>query len=239
MNRGRRNFIMAKGNMPMAITTNRSSPIRTTVQTITMGQHFNIVATTGAVGLVQVQSINLLRGLTPGSMRLSLVASVTQTAQLCLTLRDTWRQKLNLHQSHKKLIDPSQATKHVPENLGGSAFHEATIRHSCSHVDTPNMSSETEIVHICRKSQNECAVITMIDARSQKALWDSGAGRCIISYGCYNSLHPKYRTELFQSSVKIKAANGMFIANKGECDIILKINNERFTFPFLCLDQLS
>ena len=45
--------------------------------------------------------------------------------------------------------------------------------------------------------------------------------------------------ELFPSSVRIRATNGTFIANKGECDITLKINNERFTFPFLCLDQLS
>ena len=82
-------------------------------------------------------------------------------------------------------------------------------------------------------------LITMIGARSQKALWDSGAGRCIISYDCYNNLHPKYKTELFPSSVRIKAANGTFIANKGECDITLKINNERLTFPFLCSDQLS
>ena len=33
--------------------------------------------------------------------------------------------------------------------------------------------------------------------------------------------------------------NGTFIANKEECDITLKINNEKFTFPFLCLNQLS
>ena len=33
--------------------------------------------------------------------------------------------------------------------------------------------------------------------------------------------------------------NGTFISNKGECDITLKINNERFTFPFLCSDQVS
>ena len=78
----------------------------------------------------------------------------------------------------------------------------------------------------------------MICARRQKALWDPGAGRCIISYDCYNSLHLKYKTELFPSSVRIRAMNGTFIANKGECDITLKINNERFTFPFLCLNQL-
>ena len=57
--------------------------------------------------------------------------------------------------------------------------------------------------------------------------------------GCFNSLHPKYKTELFPSSVRIKATNGTFIANKGKCDITLKINNERFTFPFLCSDQFS
>ena len=79
----------------------------------------------------------------------------------------------------------------------------------------------------------------MIDNRSQRALWDSGTGRCIISYDCYNSLHPKYRTELFPSGVRNRAMNRTFIANKGECDITLKINNERFTLPFLCLDQLS
>ena len=31
----------------------------------------------------------------------------------------------------------------------------------------------------------------------------------------------------------------MFISNRGECDVTFKINKERFTFPFLCLDQLS
>ena len=123
--------------------------------------------------------------------------------------------------------------------MRGSAFNEENIRQSSSHVNTSNIGSETEIVHIGRKSQNECAVIIMIGARSQKALWDSGTGRCVIFYDCYNSLHPKYKTELFPNSVRIKAANGTFIVNNGECDITLKINNERFTFPFLCLDQLS
>ena len=67
----------------------------------------------------------------------------------------------------------------------------------------------------------------------------TSAGKCIISYDCYNSLHPKYKTELFPSSARIRATNGNFIAKKGECDITLKINNERFIFPFLCSDQLS
>ena len=79
----------------------------------------------------------------------------------------------------------------MPENLRGSAFQEGSIRHSSSHVNTPNMSSETEIVCIGRKSQNGYALITMIGARSQKVLWFPGAGKCVISY---NSLHPKYKT---------------------------------------------
>ena len=84
-----------------------------------------------------------------------------------------------------------------PENLRGNTFHEKVIRHPSSPVNTSNIGAETEIAHIGRKSQNECAVITMTGAMSQKTLCNSGAGRCIISYDCYNSLHPKYKTELF------------------------------------------
>ena len=124
--------------------------------------------------------------------------------------------------------------------LIGSVPYEDIIRPSySSQISTPTSSSEVEIAHIGRKSQNKQAIITVIGDRSQKALWDSGAGRCIISYDCYNSLHPKYKMELSPSSVKIRAANGMFIPNKGECDVTFKINKERFTFPFLCSDQLS
>ena len=112
--------------------------------------------------------------------------------------------------------------KNKPENPRGSTFCEKVIRHPSSPVNTSNIGAETEIVHICRQSHNEWAVITMIGARSEKALWDSGVGRCIIFYDCYNSLHTKYKTELFPSSVRIRAANGTFIANKGECDIALR-----------------
>ena len=128
----------------------------------------------------------------------------------------------------------------MPDCLTGSVPSEDIIRPSySSQISTPTSSSEAEIVHIGRKSQNECAIITMIGDRSQKALWDSGAGRCIISYDCYSSLHPKYKAELFPSSVKIRAANGTCIPNRGECDVTFKMNKERFTFPFLCSDQLS
>ena len=61
----------------------------------------------------------------------------------------------------------------------------------------------------------------------------------MISFDCYNSLHHKYKTELFPSNIRIKAANGIYITNSDECDITLRINTVKFTFPFLCSDQLS
>ena len=80
----------------------------------------------------------------------------------------------------------------MPDPLIGSVPSNDIIKPSyCSQISTPTSSSEAEIVHIGRKSQNKCAIITVIGDRSQKALWDSGAGRCIISHDYYNSLHPK------------------------------------------------
>ena len=70
-------------------------------------------------------------------------------------------------------------------------------------------------------------------------MWDPGAGKSVISFDCYQSIPTKYKTEPHPSSIKIKAANGTFIINKGECDFTFVIGDERFTFPFLCSDQLS
>ena len=49
----------------------------------------------------------------------------------------------------------------------------------------------------------------------------------------------KYKTDLFPSSIKIKAANGTIIDNSGEYDITFRMGTQRFTFPFLCSSQLS
>ena len=102
-----------------------------------------------------------------------------------------------------------------------------------------NTQSDTEIVHIGRKSQNECAVMVNAGKRSFKALWDSGAGRCVISHECYNKISPKFKSDLFTSDIRLKAASGTFIRNKGECEISFKIGHEIFRFLFLCSDQLS
>ena len=102
-----------------------------------------------------------------------------------------------------------------------------------------NAQTGTEIVCIGRKSQNECAVMVKAGKRSFKALWDSGAGRCVISYECYNKILPKFKSDLLTSDIRLKAVNGTFIRNKGECEISFQIGQERFRFPFLCSDQLS
>ena len=102
-----------------------------------------------------------------------------------------------------------------------------------------NTQADTGIVHIGRKSQNECAAMVNAGKKSFIALWDSGAGRCAISYECYNKISPKFKSHLFTSDITLKAANGTFITNKGECEISFKIGQERFRFLFLCSDQLS
>ena len=75
--------------------------------------------------------------------------------------------------------------------------------------------------------------------RHHKALWDSGACKCVISFDCYQSIPTKYKTELYPNRIKIKDANSIFITNNKECDLTFVIGDERFTFPFLCPDQLS
>ena len=60
-----------------------------------------------------------------------------------------------------------------------------------------------------------------------------------ISSDCYNAIPAKYKTDLFTGPIKIKAANGTLIENKGEYDITFKIGSIKFTFPFLCSAQLS
>ena len=82
----------------------------------------------------------------------------------------------------KKLVCTSQDQKVEPENLRESAFHEKVVRHPSSLAHTTNIGAETEIVHIGRKSHNECTVITMIGNRSQKASWDSLYSHCNIYY---------------------------------------------------------
>ena len=148
----------------------------------------------------------------------------------------------------------------MPEPLRGHNTNSHTIRHdtnldnnSCdTNVHSPiesksqdvnssvnNTPIETDLVHLGRRPQDECSLFIQTGKRSHKALWDSGAGQCVLSFDCYNAIPAKYKTDLFTSPIKIRAANGTLIENKGECDITFKIGPIRFTFPFLCSAQLS
>ena len=44
-------------------------------------------------------------------------------------------------------------------------------------------NDDTEIVHLNRISPDECALMVLIGNRLHKALWESGAGKCVFS--CY------------------------------------------------------
>ena len=80
----------------------------------------------------------------------------------------------------------------------------------CTNV-THDLTEEAEVVHINRKSADECALMLLIGISYHKELWDTGAGRCVMSYDCYQSIPQKYKTELFDSRIRIKAANGTYI----------------------------
>ena len=148
----------------------------------------------------------------------------------------------------------------MPEPLRGYKTNSYTIKHdtnqynnSCdnnvhSSIESKsqdvnssvnNTPFETDLVHLGRRPQDGCSLMIQTGKRSHKALWDSGAGQCVLSLDCYNAIPAKYKTDLFTSPIKIRAANATLIENKGECDITFKIGPIKFTFPFLCSAQLS
>ena len=115
-------------------------------------------------------------------MRLSHVVNAPLSAQIFLTMRITYWTRSSYTRFTKKLDFTSQNLNAVPEDLGGNSFKEKDTRQPTSLVhNARKMDVETEIIHIGRKSHNECAVINTISNRSQKAIWDWGAGRCVMS----------------------------------------------------------
>ena len=81
------------------------------------------------------------------------------------------------------------------DNLGGT--DNDTLDHQ---------TIETEIVKIGTK--DDCSFIIKIGDRDYRTLLDSGAGKCVISLEKYKKIPSKFKTELFKSHIKIKAANG-------------------------------
>ena len=146
----------------------------------------------------------------------------------------------------------------MPEPLRGNKINNSKIRHipiqNKSNDDKTSIEiqsnrdispvnihilPETEIVHLGQRSKDECSLFIQTGKRTHKALWDSGACKCVLSLESYNMIPDKYKTDLFPSSIKIKAANGTIIDNSGECDITFRMGTQKFTFPFLCSSQLS
>ena len=126
--------------------------------------------------------------------------------------------------------------------MGGHQHTVNNSKHTSANTnpshDSEHNLEESEIIHIGRKSQNECAVMAMIGNRSYKALWDSGAAKCVLSLDCYQSISPKFKTEYMKAASKSEQPMALLL-KRGEYDLKFKINNEQFTFPFLCSDQLS
>ena len=104
-------------------------------------------------------------------------------------------------------------------------------------LDLTSQEWYTEIVHL--GSKDDCSILVKIGERHFKTLWDSGAGKCVISYDKYQTIPNKFKTELVPSNILIKAANGSIIENRGECDITFRIGPEKFTFTFLVSNALT
>ena len=55
------------------------------------------------------------------------------------------------------------------------------------------VNNNTEIVHLHRKSADECALMVSMGNRHHTALRDSGAGKCVMSFDCYQRIPTKYK----------------------------------------------
>ena len=197
--KSRQHILLAIGNMVQPPTINTVMPLGTAKMTKDIILTIDRKDITGTRTLWVITG-NMLQSPTPEYVRLSHVANVILSVQLLLILRTTGMRKMFLHQNCQKLVCPSQDLEVVPENLRGSAFHEKVVRHPSSLVHTTNIGAETEIVHIGRKSHNECTVITMISNRSQKALWVLADGSYLMTVTIASTLD----TELDYSKVMLE-----------------------------------
>ena len=100
----------------------------------------------------------------------------------------------------KKLDSPSQGSSNLPVTLRGPVHcltenrphaSQTVADKNCDNLvlDNPvdktvnnTANDDTEIVHLHRKSADECALMVLLGNRHHKALWDSGAGKCVMSF---------------------------------------------------------
>ena len=77
------------------------------------------------------------------------------------------------------------------DNLGGT--ENDTLEHQ---------TTETEIVKIGTK--DDCSIIIKIGDRDYRTLWESGAGKCVISLEKYKKIPSKFKTELLKATSRLK-----------------------------------
>ena len=65
-------------------------------------------------------------------------------------------------------------------------------------TDSPKLEI-AEIVHVGTK--DDCSILIKIGERNHKAHWDSGAGKCVISYDKYKTISEKLKL----SSLQVKS----------------------------------
>ena len=122
--------------------------------------------------------------------------SAAQTAQMCQIMRN---KSILKHLRTQKLDSPSQSSSNLPVTLRGSEccltenrlhasqtvadknWDNLVLDNSVGKTVNNTANDDTEIVHLHTKSADECALMVLLGNRHQKALWDSGAGKCVIS----------------------------------------------------------
>ena len=69
---------------------------------------------------------------------------------------------------------------------------------------THDLTEETEIAHKNRKSADECALMLLIGNMHHKALWETGTGRYVKSYDCYQSIYRNIKQSYLTAELETK-----------------------------------
>ena len=75
-------------------------------------------------------------------------------------------------------ISQTDVNKNVDDKVLSNTINEFVKNTVNVNVNSDN----TEIVHISRKSADECALMVLIGNKNHKALWYSGAVKSVISF---------------------------------------------------------
>ena len=98
---------------------------------------------------------------------------------------------------NSEIGDPKKSkTETIDDNMQNQT-------NNTDNEDQDNSEFEsTQIVHIDTK--DDCSILIKIGERNYKALWDSGAGKCVISYDKYKSIPEKLKTPAISKQISDK-----------------------------------